>query len=431
MIELSKHIQYLLLENDCVIVPDLGGFIAHYQPARYDKEKGLYIPPVRTIGFNPQLTMNDGLLVQSFMQTHHTDFPDATRMIAAKVDRIKELLYHEGMVEFQGVGSLYYNIQNDYEFHPMEQGILSPILYGLGPLELTSLAEKPVLLPKHEQKEAEDAVEVMPVEQPRNKQIRFNPSVWMRNAGAVAAAILLSILISVPVENTYIDEGNYASLGSSGLFDEIRDFSLVTTLFKGDTYQVHKTEKKHSLRPVSVRTEKVGKKTGPAAAKKQAEGKKEATDASPKQESLKRTEVSLPTTSAGKTAAQTVQKQEVNTAAQKQAVNTAAKQAEVQVPAEKPKAQPVVKAEAAKTPVQTNATKRYHIIVASLDNAEDAQKILKEYQQKGFAQSSIIKGNGRYRISINGFTQKAEAYRHMNDLKKNPAYKSAWMLTAK
>ena len=32
MIELARHIEILLLENDCVIVPELGGFIAHYQP---------------------------------------------------------------------------------------------------------------------------------------------------------------------------------------------------------------------------------------------------------------------------------------------------------------------------------------------------------------------------------------------------------------
>ena len=55
MIELARHIEILLLENDCVIIPDFGGFIAHYQPARYIKEENLYLPPVRTIGFNPQL----------------------------------------------------------------------------------------------------------------------------------------------------------------------------------------------------------------------------------------------------------------------------------------------------------------------------------------------------------------------------------------
>ena len=35
MIELARHIEILLLENDCVIIPDFGGFIAHYQPEQF------------------------------------------------------------------------------------------------------------------------------------------------------------------------------------------------------------------------------------------------------------------------------------------------------------------------------------------------------------------------------------------------------------
>ena len=134
MIELARHIEILLLENDCVIIPDFGGFIAHYQPARYIKEENLYLPPVRTIGFNPQLTINDGLLVQSYMQAHHTDFPDATRMIEEEVAGLKEQLYQNGCAEMHGIGVLHYNIHSTYEFHPNEDGALSPTLYGLSSL---------------------------------------------------------------------------------------------------------------------------------------------------------------------------------------------------------------------------------------------------------------------------------------------------------
>ena len=47
MIELTKHIEHLLLENDCVIVPELGGFIAHHQPAHYEEAEGIFLPPMR------------------------------------------------------------------------------------------------------------------------------------------------------------------------------------------------------------------------------------------------------------------------------------------------------------------------------------------------------------------------------------------------
>ena len=82
MIELAQHIEVLLLENDCVIVPGFGGFIAHYAPAMRVAEENLFLPPTRTIGFNPQLTLNDGVLVQSYMAVYDTNFSDATKMVA-------------------------------------------------------------------------------------------------------------------------------------------------------------------------------------------------------------------------------------------------------------------------------------------------------------------------------------------------------------
>ena len=45
MIELAQHIEALLLENDCVIVPGLGGFVAHYTPAMRVAEENYVFAP--------------------------------------------------------------------------------------------------------------------------------------------------------------------------------------------------------------------------------------------------------------------------------------------------------------------------------------------------------------------------------------------------
>ena len=45
MIELAQHIEVLLLENDCVIVPGLGGFVAHYAPAMRVAEENTFFAP--------------------------------------------------------------------------------------------------------------------------------------------------------------------------------------------------------------------------------------------------------------------------------------------------------------------------------------------------------------------------------------------------
>ena len=81
MKELSRHIEQLLLEHNCVIVPQLGGFVTQYVPARYVEAEKLFLPPARTVAFNPHLTLNDGLLVQSYMRVHSTTYQQTVRLI--------------------------------------------------------------------------------------------------------------------------------------------------------------------------------------------------------------------------------------------------------------------------------------------------------------------------------------------------------------
>ena len=88
MIKLDRHIEILLLENDCVIVPGLGGFVAPHVSARYDEQDSLVLTTYRTLGFNAQLKMNDSLLVQSYVDAYDLSYPEALRQIENEVDEI-------------------------------------------------------------------------------------------------------------------------------------------------------------------------------------------------------------------------------------------------------------------------------------------------------------------------------------------------------
>ena len=59
MLNLSRHIESLLLDHNCVIIPGFGGFITQYTSARYIKEEGIFLPPYRNIIFNKELVLND------------------------------------------------------------------------------------------------------------------------------------------------------------------------------------------------------------------------------------------------------------------------------------------------------------------------------------------------------------------------------------
>ena len=371
MIELIKHIEILLLENDCVIVPEFGGFITYYQPAHYEEKESAFLPPIRTVGFNPQLIMNDGVLAQAYMQTYHTDFPDAVRKIAEKVNEMKEILYKEGMVEMPGIGVLHYTIYNTFEFHPNVSGVLSPTLYALDaftmkPLSVEVVADEP-MLPRTEQVE-----DILPVKE--KKEFLLN-SQWLRNAVAVAVAAILFFVMSVPVENTYVDKGVYASLGTDCLFDAIRSQSVATSLPKKgeDEPQTLKTT---DIVPVKVKVEKV------VAAPKTDETPKPVVLVSNSVKTSKSVETSKPTV-------------------------------------------------APKLTVVKNPKKNYHIIVASLTTSADAKRMLRTYREQGYADAVVKENKGRFRISLCSYTDKSVAYQKMEELKKNDAFKGAWMLTSK
>ena len=133
MLELARHIERLVLRHNCVIVPGLGGFVTQYVPARYVEEENILLPPCRTVGFNPQLTLNDGLLVQSYMQTYDTSFPEAARIVEDEVKQLRECIRRDGGCDIKGIGWISPNGASGYDFTPDEAGVVSPELYGLDP----------------------------------------------------------------------------------------------------------------------------------------------------------------------------------------------------------------------------------------------------------------------------------------------------------
>ena len=139
MMELRRHIEILLLSHDCVIVPNLGGFMAHHVAARFDKADGMFIPPCRLLGFNAQLNMSDSVLAQSYADAYDLSFPEAVRRVEHEVSLLKERIAKNGRYDFAGLGTLSVNSDGRYEFEPCPAGILTPSLYGFGAFEMPLL----------------------------------------------------------------------------------------------------------------------------------------------------------------------------------------------------------------------------------------------------------------------------------------------------
>lgn len=190
---LERHIEILLLSNDCVIVPGLGGFMAHHVDARYDENDGTFLPPLRTLGFNPRLTMNDSLLVQSYIEAYDISYPEALRRIEAEVAEIRQHLESKREYELNDIGILRLNQEGNLEFEPCEAGILTPFLYGLSTFEMTPLVVETKATTETAQDKNTKKV-------PEESAITIKMS-WLRNAVAVAAAIVAFFMIGTPISN--------------------------------------------------------------------------------------------------------------------------------------------------------------------------------------------------------------------------------------
>lgn len=380
MKELARHIEVLLLENDCVIVPGLGGFIAHNKAAEFKDSANVFCPPVRTIGFNPQLIINDGLLAQSYMQAYDTDFPDASRKIESVVSQIKDSLYKNGQAELENIGTLYYTMAGVYGFEPYQNAFFSPSLYGLGSFSISPLSElKPV---KETTVEPRIMIETVPsCEEDRKEKAKQRHIIkrMAEHAVGIAAAVILFFVLSVPVENTYLDNSSYASLGAETMLDAIRSKSMATTsLEKKDIKQNNATNRRNNvntLRPVAVKSVKVEK-------------------AEPK--ASKEVKV-LPA----------VAKKEV-------------------IKAESVKAETKSTKEVQKS--KSSQNKGIFIIVASLPTMQDAEKELAKFKKQGYEEATILTSDNRYRIALDSYTDKSKAYEKINELRKDEQFKTAWLL---
>lgn len=215
MIGFERHIEILLLDNDCVIVPELGGFMAHHVEARYDSTDDVMLPPYRTLGFNPKLQLNDSLLAQSYIEAYDISYPEAMERIAGEVSELKQRLQINGSYELNNLGIISLNADGKYVFNPNEAGILTPELYGLNSVEIAPLTEKSNASTTVEVEtravEADNHLETKPqlvanestieatYDKESTEKTTAHTLIW--NAVAVAAVVLAFFLISPPLGN--------------------------------------------------------------------------------------------------------------------------------------------------------------------------------------------------------------------------------------
>jgi len=128
-VEISQYIKEILLLNDCVIIPEFGGFVANYKPATIENNQ--FFPPTKEIAFNNKLISNDGLLINYISEAEGIDYFNAKQKLDSFVEETMLNLERNRNVYFEGVGYLHYDSRENLQFEPQLKQNLLVESYGL------------------------------------------------------------------------------------------------------------------------------------------------------------------------------------------------------------------------------------------------------------------------------------------------------------
>lgn len=143
MIELSTHIEYLLLSHDEVSVPQLGTFVVREMRSRREDEEGIFLPPYRTLSFHWNEQEEGESFVASFSKMHNLSHHDSRMMCTEYVDELLQALDEESSVSFGSMGYLLRDAETgEVCFMPLQSGIASPAYYGLDAVPFAKLSHE-------------------------------------------------------------------------------------------------------------------------------------------------------------------------------------------------------------------------------------------------------------------------------------------------
>ncbi len=198
----DKHISELLYDHQCVIVPELGGFLTSYSHSHIHPTQHTLSPPSKKVGFNVFLKQNDGLLANHISQQDHITYPQAIREIEEYVELCHRDLNAGKKIIIEKVGTLKRDVERNLQFEPFKN-----INYLKDSFGLSQIQFMPVLHSDFEQeveKQLRDFISLRPSQsQPRNafarKKIRLNMVNTLLLTGSVLW-FMLNIYIVAPAK---------------------------------------------------------------------------------------------------------------------------------------------------------------------------------------------------------------------------------------
>lgn len=137
---LSKMVKELILDDDRVVLPGLGSFMAEIVPSTFS-DKGYTInPPYRRLHFRSKPNEGDEL-IRFYAESNNVDMNVAERIIRDFVVELRTILHSKKTVVFPGLGRLRATKENNIFFVADEDLDIYPAGFGLEPISLKTHQE--------------------------------------------------------------------------------------------------------------------------------------------------------------------------------------------------------------------------------------------------------------------------------------------------
>ncbi len=118
MTTVQNHIKELLFEQDCVVIPDFGGFVTNFDCAKINSTNRFIAPPQKWLAFNALLKNDDGLLSNYIAKEENLTLSQANLKVKTFVDDTRRYLRFDKTYSIDGLGTFSQNDEERIQFQP-------------------------------------------------------------------------------------------------------------------------------------------------------------------------------------------------------------------------------------------------------------------------------------------------------------------------
>jgi hypothetical protein len=377
--KIDGYVRDLLYDHDCVIVMDLGGFIAHYHPASINESLRFITPPSKRIAFNTALRNNDGLLAHHISFQESLTYSEACALVKEYASNIRSVMERGGKYKLDKVGVLFMDHAGNTQFLPDTSTNFLADSFGLPIVQAVPIYQETAA------SGTESIHEPVVIEfQPRKEEEQSGAKVRKLRVMEMipAAAIIALLIMSPPIIQRF--NTHMGSLVPFSRIDEIVAGEEV--VYKPLQVNPAQTpEKPTENQPVSDTEALPITDTVISVIPEVVESTEDETLSGPEQVSIPETNI--------KTEVEEQPKEKIRTKSEKE---------------------------------ETRNARTYHVIVGSYRNRHNAKRMVRELRKEGIDAEMINRGDDRILVTVFSAKTEQEAEQQL-PLYRSKVISSAWV----